>query len=229
MKKMKKLFALMLALVMLFGITSVSTAAASYPSAFLSDTQSTAYVGDTVPIKMTWFPEFKYEGYDLTITNISTGRVVATASNTFYNYSVYSKYFTITWNTSNCAAGTYKVEVVKNFYSFYRWNEAPTRSSWLIDLRAKSKEVGSTGSVTVKNDKKSSVLVTFRKATHAARYQVQYSTTKKFSKKKTIATKKLSYRISGLTKGRTYYIRVRGANGDNYGAWSSVKKVVIKK
>mgnify|MGYP003299280028 CR=1 FL=1 len=35
--------------------------------------------------------------------------------------------------------------------------------------------------------------------------------------------------IAKLTKGKTYYVRVRGVNGDKTGKWSKAKKVTIRK
>lgn len=68
-------------------------------------------------------------------------------------------------------------------------------------------------------------------------YQIAYSTSKNFTSDKTkyiaagIFTD--SKTIAGLTKGKTYYVRVRAfqkAGGKRYyGAWSNVKKIKIKK
>lgn len=68
-------------------------------------------------------------------------------------------------------------------------------------------------------------------------YQIAYSTSKNFASNK---TKKISAgvftdakTIAGLTKGKTYYVRVRAfqkVGGKKfYGAWSNVKKIKIKK
>lgn len=68
-------------------------------------------------------------------------------------------------------------------------------------------------------------------------YQIAYSTSKTFASNKTkyitagIFTD--SKTIAGLTKGKTYYVRVRAfqkAGGKKYyGAWSNRKKIKIKK
>lgn len=80
-----------------------------------------------------------------------------------------------------------------------------------------------------KNQKKKSVSLIIKKTRNAKKYQIQYSTGRKFKKVVTKTTKKLKYKIKKLTKGKTYYIRVRGINGKKVGKWSSVKKVKIKK
>ena len=68
-------------------------------------------------------------------------------------------------------------------------------------------------------------------------YEIQYSTSKKFTKKttktvkiKSAKTKKTT--IKKLSKGKKYYVRVRAYKIVNkkpvYGAWSSVKSVKVK-
>ena len=68
-------------------------------------------------------------------------------------------------------------------------------------------------------------------------YQVQYSTSKKFTKKttktvKVATTKKLSKKIKGLKSGKKYYVRVRAykMNGKKtvYSAWTAKKSVKVK-
>ena len=63
------------------------------------------------------------------------------------------------------------------------------------------------------------------------RYEVQYSTTKKFKKKDTVTKtlKKTSLSISKLNKSKKYYVRVRAykvVNGEKvYGSYSKVKTI----
>ena len=64
--------------------------------------------------------------------------------------------------------------------------------------------------------------------------QIQYSTSKKFTKKKTktVATKKASKTIKKLKSKKKYYVRVRGykiVNGKKvYSSWSKVKSIKVK-
>lgn len=65
-------------------------------------------------------------------------------------------------------------------------------------------------------------------------YVVSYSTKKDFSNRKSAEIKGTSATISGLKKGKTYYIRVRGYKTDVYGndyytPYSKIKKVTITK
>ena len=65
-------------------------------------------------------------------------------------------------------------------------------------------------------------------------YQIQYATNSKFTGSKTKTTSSRSYTITSLTKGKRYYVRVRGYKTDStgnkvYGSWSTVKNIKISK
>ena len=88
----------------------------------------------------------------------------------------------------------------------------------------------------VKNDKKKSVTVKWKWNVKADGYQISYSKKKNFSgaKKKNTNAYKGSVTLKNLSKGKTYYVRIRSyVKGDYgskvYGKWSAVKKVKIKK
>jgi len=79
--------------------------------------------------------------------------------------------------------------------------------------------------------------LTVKAAAEMKGYQVQYSTSKKFTKKTTktvkVATKKkLNKKIKGLKSGKKYYVRVRAykMNGKKtvYSAWTAKKSVKVK-
>lgn len=72
------------------------------------------------------------------------------------------------------------------------------------------------------------VTVKFLKARYAEKYLIQYSTTAKFRKKRTVTVRKFSYAIRKLKRGKIYYVRVRGINRVKAGKWSAVKKVSTK-
>ena len=81
----------------------------------------------------------------------------------------------------------------------------------------------SKATVTAKDD---SVKVTIKKVAGAEGYQIQYSTSKKF-------TKKTTYTVKNLKNKKTYYVRVRAykldANGKKvYSKWTTVKKTTTK-
>ena len=89
----------------------------------------------------------------------------------------------------------------------------------------------------VKSTKKATALVTWKKVTDASGYIVEYSTSKKFTKK---TTKKVTIKKGKTTKttlkklksGKKYYVRIKAYKTVNkktvYGAYSSVKSVKIK-
>ena len=78
--------------------------------------------------------------------------------------------------------------------------------------------------------------ITWKLQTDANGYQIQYAQNKKFTKNKKSASVSnyRSYKIiSGLKKGKIYYVRVRSyqkqTSGKIYGKWSKVVKCQIKK
>ena len=89
----------------------------------------------------------------------------------------------------------------------------------------------------VKSKESGQMVVSWRKVSDAAGYQVSYSKKKNFKsgvKTVNITNKStVSLTISGLTKKKTYYVRVRSyvvLNGvKKYSGWSAVKSVKIKK
>lgn len=260
-KKLSKIIAFMLIMVMVFSTTSINANAASYPIVFL-DVTSTAIAGDNVEIRLSWFAVYNYEGYDITISD-SNGTKVYTTSDTWMSGSGadYLKEITVCWDTDGMKGGEYTVEVTKKFYSLYRWNEAPTKLTATITLynnpnnnsnnnpnnnsnhnsnhnsnnnsNDKTSKVIKPSKVTnlsIKNSRKKSIVIKFKKSKNAEKYKIQYSTDKKFKKGvKTKTTKKTTYTIKKLKKKSTYYVRVCAVNGDTKSNWSTIKKVKIKK
>jgi hypothetical protein len=86
-----------------------------------------------------------------------------------------------------------------------------------------------------KKSKKYKVKIRYRKVTDAYKYQIQYSTSKKFKtgKTKSKISAKTSYTITKLKNNTTYYVRVRAYRYQFgyrvYGKWSKEKKVKLKK
>ncbi|MCR5704634.1 MAG: fibronectin type III domain-containing protein [Eubacterium sp.] len=80
----------------------------------------------------------------------------------------------------------------------------------------------------IKNKKGRIIRLVINKAKNAKGYLIQYSTDRKFKKKKSIYTQKLNCKIRNLKKGKKYWIRVRGINGSKKGKWSNAKKVLIQ-
>lgn len=88
--------------------------------------------------------------------------------------------------------------------------------------------------VTLKNSKAKTMAVSIKSVSGAKGYEITYSTSSKFSgaKKKTITGKAVN--IGSLSKGKTYYVKVRAYKLDStgakvYGKYSKTVKVQIKK
>ena len=89
----------------------------------------------------------------------------------------------------------------------------------------------------LKSSKSRQMIVSWKKDTRAAGYQVMYSTDKKFRKNvKTVNIKKYKTThctVKKLARNKRYYVRVRSykkvSGGKLYGSWSSTKNVKIKK
>ena len=85
--------------------------------------------------------------------------------------------------------------------------------------------------------KKKTIKITWKKDSNVSGYQLQYSTSKKFSNSttKSVTLKKNKYTsktIGKLKSKKNYYVRIRGYKtaGKNklYGKWSAVKKIRVK-
>jgi hypothetical protein len=88
----------------------------------------------------------------------------------------------------------------------------------------------------VSNAKGKKMTVKWKKNSLCSGYRIQYSTSKSFSSSKTKTVSKkstTSTKISGLQKGKTYYVRIqtyKTVNGKKYySGWSSASKVKISK
>lgn len=88
----------------------------------------------------------------------------------------------------------------------------------------------------VKNTSKKKITVKWGKVSGADGYELQYSKDKKFKKgvtKKVLSSSSSSVSYTGLTKKKTYYVRIRSYkkinNSVKYSKWSAKKSVKIKK
>ena len=88
----------------------------------------------------------------------------------------------------------------------------------------------------VKNTKAKTATVTWKKIAGVTGYQIQYATNKDFKSAKSVNVKgidTLTKDIGSLTKGKTYYIRIRSyktVSGTNaYSAWGGTRTLAITK
>lgn len=109
---------------------------------------------------------------------------------------------------------------------------APERN--LVVGKTKIKSVGKVKRVS-KKSKKFKVRIKYKAASRAYKYQIQYSTSKKFKSKKTklIYASTTARTVKNLKRKTKYYIRVRAYNyqfsAKVYGPWSAKRKVKTKK
>lgn len=102
------------------------------------------------------------------------------------------------------------------------------------DLEALKTASKKTAVKSVKNSKKGKAVVKAKAVKGADGYQFRYSLKKNMKKAVLVKSAKASCTISKLKKGKTYYVSVRAYKKDSagknvYGAWSSAKKVKIRK
>lgn len=80
---------------------------------------------------------------------------------------------------------------------------------------------------------KKQIKVSWKKVSGVTGYQIQYSTSKKFTKKTTKTVKVKGYKktsatVKKLKSKKTYYVRIRTYKGKSYSSWSKVKSVKTK-
>jgi hypothetical protein len=157
------------------------------------------------------------------------------------DYSIIDEVGELAYDTCNLGIGTTKC---KYFV---------TPGTYYLTVEGTRKDTGYTGTYTIstsysaipkptlktaKNVSKKSLKLTWSKKSGITGYQVQIATSKNFKKGKKTYTYEGNTignaKIKKLKKKTTYYVRVRtyvsAGNGQKYySAWSSVKKVTIKK
>ncbi len=157
------------------------------------------------------------------VYNGKTKKPIVTAKDTHGNTLTEGKDYTVTYSKGRKKVGKYKVTVkFKGKYSgskkltFSIIPKAPTLSK----LKSGSKKI------TVKWKKQT---------TETTGYQLQYSTSSKMKKAKTVTVNKntsTTKTVKDLKKGKNYYVRIRTyktVSGKNiYSSWSQVKKVKVK-
>ncbi|MGN0522603.1 MAG: metallophosphoesterase [Eubacterium sp.] len=146
-----------------------------------------------------------------------------------YNYNgqkISSSNYTVTYPKGRINPGEYKIKVTfKNAYkgnpTLYKTFKILPKGTSLSSLKAGSKKI------TVKWKKQS---------TQTTGYQIQYSTSSKFTNAKTVTVSKnstTSKTISKLKAKKKYYVRIRTyktVNGKKiYSSWSKAKSVTTKK
>ena len=123
----------------------------------------------------------------------------------------------------------------RNYYykvATYYKNESTTINGEVSDVVL---QVGTLKKVSlrVKNKKKSTASLSWKKVAGAKKYQIYRATRKKGKYSKITTTKKLTYKNTLLSKKKTYYYKVRAyyvkAGKNIYGSYSNAKSIKITK
>lgn len=172
---------------------------------------------------------------DTTFAAVDGFFVVAPATSLATKYAADNGF--AAYDPANCTAGNhaYAVTTVKAtlFAKGKKTYVCPVCGNTVVkSLKKKTFKISS-----LKSTKKNTIVVKTKKQAQIKGYQVQYSTSKKFTKKTTkavkVATKKgLKKTVKGLKSGKKYYVRVRAykMNGKKtvYSAWTAKKSVKVK-
>ena len=172
-------------------------------------------------IKITWKKSSSAAGYYI---------YRRTSSGSYSKVKTITKNSTLSWTDTSVKN--------KNGTAYYYLVKAYNSSK--VSGSATSKKIvrmngAAISSLSNKSGKK--MYVKWKQNSKATGYQIQYSTSKTFSNgNKTTSVsgyKNISKTISGLSKGKTYYVRIRSyktvSGTKYYSAWGSSKKVRINK
>ena len=172
---------------------------------------------------------------DTTFAAVDGFFVVAPATSLATKYAADNGF--TAYDPANCATGNHPYAVTTVKATLFAKGKAtyvcPACGNTVVkSLKKKTFKISS-----LKSTKKNTIVVKTKKQAQIKGYQVQYSTSKKFTKKTTkavkVATKKgLKKTVNGLKSGKKYYVRVRAykMNGKKtvYSAWTAKKSVKVK-
>ena len=172
---------------------------------------------NTTSLKLSWNKVSGASGYQLQQYKNSKWTTIKTTTATAYTVSKLAASTTYKFRVR-----AYKTISSKNYYSDWTNLTTPTKPS--------------TVSISSLKSSKSKQLTVKWKKLNCTGYQIQYSTSSKFTNSKTVTVssyKTTSKTISKLKGKKKYYVRVRAyktVNGTKYyGSWSKAKSVTTKK
>lgn len=206
---------------------------------------------------------YTFDGWDKAFNNVTANLTVTAKWK--QNQGTQDKKYTVTFNvnggksiktkTKSVTAGkTYGTlpKVTRKGYTFSGWYTAKsggqkigsstkvtiTKNTTLYARWAKVAKPGKVKKPTVKNSKKNTIKVTFKKVKGAQGYEIRYATKSNMKGAKKVTTKKTSSTIKNkklIKKGRTCYVQVRAYKTDSAGSkvysksYSTKVKIKIKK
>ena len=134
---------------------------------------------------------------------------------------------TVSWTDTKVSNGTKYVYTVKAYSGSYVGSYNSGKTMYRVSRPSIS---------SLKNSSSKKMTVAWSKNSKVTGYRIEYAANSSFDNSTTVTVKganTVSKTISGLTKGKTYYVRVRGyktVSGTNYwSSWSTVQKVKISK
>lgn len=201
----------------------------AYASEILTETSETSETSETeVPVYRVTIA-FKGNGGSGTMSNLTVSSDAPTTlpANKFKK----TGYKFDGWNTAKDGSGTAytnKQDVTGLATSGNDGSKITLYAQWKL-TQPKIKKANS--------KTPTSITVTFKKSTSVSGYEIQYSTGKNFKKKNTLtataAKSASSAELTGVTPGKTYYIRMRsykksGGKISHYSEWSTVVSAKVK-
>ncbi len=173
---------------------------------------------------------------DTTSAPVEKFIIVAPAASQATTYAVQNNF--AAYDPANCIAGNHPYEVTKVVAATVFAKGSVTSTCPVCGSTVKTTSKKKTFKISsVKSSKKKTIVVKAAKQNEMTGYQLQYSTSSKFTKKttktvKVATTKALSKTVSGLKSGKKYYVRVRAykvANNKTVNsAWTTTKSVKVK-
>ena len=192
------------------------------------------------------------EGFDLHNADVNSGELIAEVDikstggkDTFKDFSakmskeitgVHDLFIVFKGQTANSEQDMFKLD----YWSFEKKAEAAPTPSYTPVVTATTAptvtpapttapvKVAKVKSITVKKKGNGKVSVSWKKASGAKKYELLYSTDKKFKKSvKKVSIKKTSVMIKKLKRGRYYYFKVRGIDDKVTGKFSPIKKIKV--
>lgn len=193
---------------------------------------------DSTPLEIPGTPSIKMEDLKLTasldnikITGATKIEFQVLKDNATKEFASYKSPIT-TGHASHVftvqAGGEYKVRA-------RAWGSSNTCSDW-------SDYSGSEGTIpasvtsapTLKATSKTSILISWSKASYAKSYEIQYATKRSYfdgsDQLQNITVDQehgTSYEKTGLESGQEYFFRVRAVNDDGHSGWSAISSIVI--
>lgn len=174
-------------------------------------------------ITLSWKADKYYSAQYYQIYDVKKKKIIKTISSDNLSYTIKS--------LKSGAAYSYKVR------AYSKENGEKYYGEW-VTVTGITKPVA-TSFTSLKSSKSKTLTAKWDKQTSATGYQIQYSTSSKFSSYKTVKVSKnssTSKTVSGLKSGKKYYVRIRtyktikidGKSKTVYSSWAKAKSVKIK-